>query len=80
MRKAETKILDLPALLEERARLRAAGKSLVMTNGCFDIMHAGHASYLEWARSQGDALLVALNTDDSIRRHLHVSRICRCQG
>lgn len=68
MRTATSKILDLPALLRERQRLRDAGLSLVMTNGCFDLMHAGHASYLEFARSQGDALLVALNTDDSIRR------------
>ena len=68
MRNASSKILDLPALLRERQRLRDAGLSLVMTNGCFDLMHAGHASYLEFARSQGDALLVALNTDDSIRR------------
>ena len=68
VRNATSKILDLPALLSERQRLREAGKTLVMTNGCFDLMHAGHASYLEFARSQGDALLVALNTDDSIRR------------
>ena len=68
MRKADDKIVaraDLPAL---REKLRQAGKRLVMTNGCFDLMHAGHASYLEFARSQGDALLVALNTDASIKR------------
>jgi len=68
MRKANDKIVaraDLPALREQ---LRQSGKRLVMTNGCFDLMHAGHASYLEFARSQGDALLVALNTDASIKR------------
>ncbi len=68
MRKAEDKIVareDLPAL---RERLRREGRRLVMTNGCFDLMHAGHASYLEYARGLGDALLVALNTDASVRR------------
>ena len=68
MRSAESKLVaraDLPAL---RQRLRQEGRTLVMTNGCFDLMHAGHASYLQYARNLGDALLVALNTDDSIRR------------
>ena len=68
MRKAEDKIVareELPAL---RERLRREGRRLVMTNGCFDLMHAGHASYLEYARGLGDALLVALNTDASVRR------------
>lgn len=68
MRRAEDKIVareDLPAL---RERLRREGRRLVMTNGCFDLMHAGHASYLEYARGLGDALLVALNTDASVRR------------
>lgn len=68
MRRAEDKIVareDLPTL---RERLRREGRRLVMTNGCFDLMHAGHASYLEYARGLGDALLVALNTDASVRR------------
>lgn len=68
MRRAEDKIVareDLPAL---RERLRREGRRLVMTNGCFDLMHAGHASYLEYARGLGDVLLVALNTDASVRR------------
>ena len=68
MRKAADKIVareDLPAL---RERLRREGRRLVMTNGCFDLMHAGHASYLEYARGLGDVLLVALNTDESVRR------------
>ncbi|MBP1589297.1 MAG: adenylyltransferase/cytidyltransferase family protein [Kiritimatiellae bacterium] len=68
MRSAESKLVaraDLPAL---RQRLRQEGRILVMTNGCFDLMHAGHASYLQYARNLGDALLVALNTDASVRR------------
>ena len=51
-----------------REELRAAGKRVVFTNGCFDVVHAGHVGYLAWARSQGDALIIGLNTDDSVRR------------
>ena len=69
MREAEKKIRERPALAQECARLRAAGKKIVFTNGCFDLMHAGHATYLQFARAQGDALVVALNTDASVRRY-----------
>lgn len=48
--------------------MRAAGSRVVFTNGCFDIVHAGHVGYLAWARAQGDALIVGLNTDESVRR------------
>jgi rfaE bifunctional protein nucleotidyltransferase chain/domain len=51
-----------------RAAVRASGKRLVVTNGCFDLLHAGHVVYLESARAQGDALLVGLNGDDSVRQ------------
>ena len=51
-----------------RAAVRAGGKRLVVTNGCFDLLHAGHVAYLETARSHGDALLVGLNGDDSVRQ------------
>lgn len=44
------------------------GRSLVFTNGCFDILHRGHVTYLEFARAQGDALVVGLNSDASVRR------------
>jgi rfaE bifunctional protein nucleotidyltransferase chain/domain len=50
-----------------RERLRADGKTVVFTNGCFDVIHAGHTAYLAWARAQGDALIVGLNMDDSVR-------------
>ena len=50
-----------------RARLRAAGKKLVFTNGVFDILHVGHVRYLEQARAFGDALLVAINSDRTVR-------------
>jgi D-beta-D-heptose 7-phosphate kinase/D-beta-D-heptose 1-phosphate adenosyltransferase len=47
---------------------RARGERIVMTNGCFDILHAGHVAYLEEAKARGDRLLVAVNDDDSVRR------------
>lgn len=48
--------------------LKAEGKKIVFTNGCFDILHLGHVRYLEKAKQSGDILIVALNTDSSIRR------------
>ena len=62
-----TKILSEDNLLAERARLRAAGQKLVFTNGVFDILHVGHVRYLEAARALGDALVVAINSDRSVR-------------
>jgi len=61
------KILPNNQLLAERARLRAAGKTLVFTNGVFDILHVGHVRYLEQARALGDALVVAINSDGAVR-------------
>ena len=61
------KILSHFQLQEERARLRAAGQKLVFTNGVFDILHVGHVRYLAEARALGDALLVAINSDASVR-------------
>ena len=62
-----SKIVDKETLFEARARLRNQGKRLVFTNGCFDLLHAGHVRYLSEARSLGDALIVALNSDRSVR-------------
>jgi D-beta-D-heptose 7-phosphate kinase/D-beta-D-heptose 1-phosphate adenosyltransferase len=61
------KILSKDELLAERARLREAGQKLVFTNGVFDILHVGHVRYLAQARSLGDALVVAINSDTSVR-------------
>jgi D-beta-D-heptose 7-phosphate kinase/D-beta-D-heptose 1-phosphate adenosyltransferase len=55
------------ALIRERARLRGGGSRVVFTNGCFDLLHAGHVRYLREARSLGDVLMVALNSDASVR-------------
>ncbi len=60
--------LTLKAALERRAALRQAGKTLVFTNGHFDLLHVGHLDYLEKARALGDALFVGLNGDASTRR------------
>lgn len=50
-----------------REEQRAAGRRVIFTNGCFDVLHAGHVMYLAWARKHGDALLVGLNGDQSVR-------------
>lgn len=61
------KIIDIETLAERAKELRAAGKKLVATNGCFDLLHVGHVRYLKAARALGDALVVGLNGDRSVR-------------
>lgn len=68
MRTAESKILSWEEAENAREAWKAAGEKVVMTNGTFDLLHAGHAGYLQWARLQGDRLIVGLNTDASIQR------------
>ncbi len=62
------KILELSTLKERLAQHRSAGRRIVFTNGCFDILHPGHVRYLAEARALGDTLVVAVNTDASVRR------------
>jgi rfaE bifunctional protein nucleotidyltransferase chain/domain len=62
------KIIAWDKLPGWRAALRASGRKLVVTNGCFDILHLGHVTYLETARNFGDALLVGVNGDDATRQ------------
>lgn len=62
------KIIPWDKLAEWRARFRAGGKKLVVTNGCFDILHPGHVTYLETARNFGDALLIGVNSDEATRQ------------
>ena len=62
------RILDWNGLKEEVSRAKAAGQRVVFTNGCFDILHAGHVRYLSQAKGLGDILVVALNTDSSVSR------------
>lgn len=61
-------VLELGALLAKLAPLRAAGKRIVFTNGCFDIVHPGHVDLLERAKAEGDVLVLGLNSDASVRR------------
>jgi rfaE bifunctional protein nucleotidyltransferase chain/domain len=61
------KIIPWEQLPEWRKKMRASGKKLVVTNGCFDILHLGHVTYLENARNFGDALLIGVNSDTAVR-------------
>jgi rfaE bifunctional protein nucleotidyltransferase chain/domain len=61
------KILDPDQLAAIADALRAQSRKLVLTNGCFDLLHTGHVRYLQAARALGDALVVAINGDDSVR-------------
>jgi rfaE bifunctional protein nucleotidyltransferase chain/domain len=62
------RIVDADEAVAWRDAQRAAGRRVVSTNGVFDLLHAGHAGYLAWARAQGDALIVLVNRDESVRR------------
>lgn len=66
--KAKNKIVSLRTLQTKLAAARKQGQKVVFTNGCFDILHAGHVSVLEFSRSKGDILVVGLNSDESVRR------------
>ena len=61
-------LVDLDALLALVAEAHGRNERVIMTNGCFDVLHAGHVAYLEEAKSLGDRLIVAVNDDDSVRR------------
>lgn len=61
------KVVSLEKLLQHGNDLRAAGKKIVATNGCFDLLHVGHVRYLNAARALGDALIVGINGDQSVR-------------
>jgi D-beta-D-heptose 7-phosphate kinase/D-beta-D-heptose 1-phosphate adenosyltransferase len=67
-------LVDVPELVALVAEAKARGERVVFTNGCFDILHAGHVGYLEEAKSCGDRLIVAVNDDDSVRRLKGASR------
>ncbi len=68
MRLANTKLLTLEQAIEQRAALCQAGQTMVMTNGCFDLLHAGHIYYLQAAKQLGDQLWLLINSDTSIRQ------------
>ena len=64
----QNKLKELGELKERLEQLRNEGQRIVFTNGCFDILHAGHVRYLNAARQQGDLLVVGLNSDVSVQR------------
>ncbi len=66
-RQLEGKVRTIDELLVELAVQRAAGRRVVFTNGCFDVLHAGHVAYLVEAKRLGDVLVVAINTDEQVR-------------
>lgn len=68
LKQVTEKIISLTEMARESQRLREVGKRLVATNGCFDILHVGHVRYLTAARKLGDALVVGVNGDESVRQ------------
>jgi D-beta-D-heptose 7-phosphate kinase/D-beta-D-heptose 1-phosphate adenosyltransferase len=68
MKKAAGKAYPLKKLVPIRARLRREGQRVVFTNGCFDLLHGGHVRLFHEAKKKGDVLIVALNSDASVRR------------
>ncbi|MFH1675712.1 MAG: D-glycero-beta-D-manno-heptose 1-phosphate adenylyltransferase, partial [bacterium] len=73
------KIIDRDRAADVSVEIIKSGKNLVFTNGCFDLIHPGHVDLLVRARAFGDALMVGLNTDDSVRRLKGESRPVRNQ-
>lgn len=67
MRRATRKILTREQLAQRVAQWKAHGKTLVFTNGCFDLLHVGHLHLLEQAKAMGDLLIVGVNSDESVR-------------
>lgn len=74
MTQTSERLVSATEMREIRDDMVQQGRSLVFTNGCFDILHSGHVTYLEFARSQGDALVLGLNSDASVRRSKGDSR------
>ncbi len=66
--RAAHKVKSLPAVVRAARKAQGAGRRVVFTNGCFDLLHRGHVRYLEQARGLGDLLVVAVNSDASVRR------------
>ncbi|MDG1890248.1 MAG: D-glycero-beta-D-manno-heptose 1-phosphate adenylyltransferase [Verrucomicrobiota bacterium] len=76
----EDKMVPFDQLEAWRSGVKARGRRLVVTNGCFDILHIGHVRYLSKARAEGDLLLVGLNGDDSVRQLKGPERPVNGQG
>jgi len=70
----QNKIYELDKLIQRVDKWKNSGQKVVLTNGCFDILHLGHIDYLEKARSLGQKLVVAVNSDDSVKRLKGINR------
>ncbi len=79
MRNFLDKIKSRSDMAAERARLKAEGKVVAFTNGCFDILHPGHVTYLNFAREQGDVLVLGMNSDASVKRNKGEDRPIVCE-
>ena len=69
-----SKILTFKKLVEEVRRLKAKGKRIVFTNGTFDVLHLGHVTYLQKAKTFGDVLVIGVNTDRSVKTYKDPNR------
>jgi rfaE bifunctional protein nucleotidyltransferase chain/domain len=78
--RAQEKIIPHAFLKSWREKVRAEGRKLVVTNGCFDLLHAGHVTYLEGARNEGNLLLIGLNGDDGVRSLKGAGRPINCEA
>lgn len=75
----KNKIMTLQQAMEWREKMRVAGKRVSVTNGCFDLLHRGHAEYLRAAAALADALVVLINSDDSVRALKGPTRPVNCE-
>lgn len=75
----KNKIMTLQQAMEWREKMRFAGKRISVTNGCFDLLHRGHAEYLRAAAALADALVVLINSDDSVRALKGPTRPVNCE-
>lgn len=73
------KLVTVDEIKALRPGWRAEGRKVVFTNGCFDILHLGHVTYLTWARQQGDLLILGLNSDASVKRNKGPLRPIVCE-
>ncbi|MDB6038336.1 MAG: hypothetical protein JWM99_2177 [Verrucomicrobiales bacterium] len=78
--RAQEKIIPHASLKSWREKVRADGRKLVVTNGCFDLLHAGHVTYLEGARQAGDLLLIGVNGDEGVRSLKGPGRPVNCEA
>ena len=79
MKNFRDKIVNIEKLVFLKNSLKEKNKKIVFTNGCFDILHVGHVAYLEFAKQQGDILILGLNSDNSVKRIKGETRPINCE-